>query len=86
MFYDGWSIPYFGMLIMPIMMVLVPVTVVLVVIVLVRSFRIVDRRRGGDSPIPLQQRNALDTLNERFTRGKIDGAEYEEKRRIISKV
>jgi len=31
-----------------------------------------------------QSRTAIDILNERFARGEIDQAEYEEKRRLIS--
>jgi putative membrane protein len=37
-------------------------------------------RDRGDFP----QRTALDVLNERFAKGEIDKAEYEEKRRLIS--
>jgi putative membrane protein len=38
---------------------------------------------GGDrSDMPA--RTALDVLNERFAKGEIDRAEYEEKRRLIS--
>jgi putative membrane protein len=37
-------------------------------------------RDRGDLP----QRRALDVLNERFAKGEIDNAEYEEKRRLLS--
>ncbi len=44
-----------------------------------RHVRIVDWASGGGE----RRRSALDILDERFAKGEIDRAEYEEKRKLI---
>jgi putative membrane protein len=66
----------------PIFMILVLVAVVAVVVLLIRWL-------GGplQHPAPLHYpppgRPSLDILKERFARGEIDKAEYEERRRVL---
>lgn len=82
---QGWEMmPWYVMILGPIMMILMLATVVTVVVLLVRWFS------GGFSPGngPLHpphrtQRRALDILEERFARGEIDKDEFEAKRRIL---
>lgn len=74
--WHGWMYGPFGMLLM----------VALVVVAVVLAIRLTSQRgrsdegraRHSSQPAP------LDTLKERFARGEIDQAEFEEKRRIIN--
>lgn len=71
----GWEGMFFG----PLFMVLVLAAVIAVVLLLVR-------RPGGSwhsTMPPLSGRTALDILKERFARGEIDKADYEERRRVL---
>lgn len=71
----GWDGMFFG----PLFMVLVLAAVVAVVVLLVRW-----PGRSWHSPMPPPSgRTALDILKERFARGEIDKADYEERRRVL---
>lgn len=76
------SMPWYGMIFGPIMMIAVLVAVVVVVVVIVRWLG------GGPVGQPFQDRqssspSAQDILRERFARGEIDKDEFEERRRIL---
>jgi putative membrane protein len=71
--------PWFGMMLAPVMMVIFS----LIVLPLVRSMGFGPLWWHGHNALP-PSRTALDILNERYARGEIDKAEYEEKRRVIS--
>jgi putative membrane protein len=70
----GWS----GMFLGPLAMFLALAAAVAVVVLLVRGF-------GGPwhGPIAPPPRAPLDILKERFARGEIDKAEFEERRRVL---
>lgn len=70
----GWN----GMVFGPLFMLLVVVAVVVAVVLLVR-------RPGGtwQGPTPPPGRTPLDILKERYARGEIDKADYEERRRVL---
>jgi putative membrane protein len=71
----GWEGMFFG----PLFMVLVIAAVVGIVLLLVR-------RPGGSwqgTTSPPQGRTALDILKDRYARGEIDKADYEERRRVL---
>jgi putative membrane protein len=76
----GWPMPFFGMFMMPVMMVVFLAAAFLVVAGLMRW-------AGMDFPWRHcghgVRRGALDILDERLARGEIDQAEYQEKRRLI---
>ena len=74
---DG-ALPWFGMVLGPLGMIVGLVTVVVLVAYLLRAFGL-----GGFSAPPVEK-SALDILKERFARGEIDRAEYEERRRVLS--
>jgi putative membrane protein len=77
--------PFFGMLMMPVMMVVFLVVAFVIIIPLMRWLGMGPPWwHGHNPPFPQQQKGALDILNERLARGEIDRAEYEEKRRLIS--
>ncbi len=68
----GWGFMMFGSL----MMVLVVAAIVAMVVVVVRWI-------GGQGQAQRGAKAALDILRERFARGEIDAAEFEERRRIL---
>ena len=68
----GWGFMMFGSL----MMVLVVAAIVVIVVVLVRWI-------GGRGQAERGAKAALDILRERFARGEIDAAEFEERRRVL---
>ena len=74
--WDGGSMPWFGMLFGPIAMIAVPVIIVLAIVYAVRGF--------GPSGPASSSRSSLDILKDRFARGEIDRAEYEERKRVLS--
>lgn len=74
----GWGGAWEGMFFGPLFMLLVVIAVVVTVVLLVR-------RPGGawQGTTPPPARTALDILKERFARGEIDKADYEERRRAL---
>ena len=68
----GWGFMVFGSL----MMVLVIAAIVAIVFVVVRWI-------GGQGQAQIGAKAALDILRERFARGEIDAAEFEERRRVL---
>ena len=83
---DWWAtMPWFGMMMAPFMMVIFIVIALAVILPLIRWMGFGPPWWQGHNPPPFPlQKTALDILNERFARGEIDRNEYEEKKRIIS--
>jgi putative membrane protein len=73
MWHGGWP----GMIFGPLMMIAFFAVVAVVVILLVRWIG------GSGAQTARRTRQPLDILDERFARGEIDTAEYEERRRIL---
>ncbi len=64
----------------PMMMGLIIIIAVVVVVVILKAFGF-----GGHSPAKPETRdNALGILNERFARGEIDKAEYEDRKKALN--
>jgi putative membrane protein len=81
-----WPMPFFGMFMMPVMLVIFLVVAFLIIVPLMRWFGMGPPwwQGGTHGPSFGRSRAALDILDERFARGEINQAEYEEKRRLIS--
>jgi putative membrane protein len=73
-----WGGGWYGMFFGPLIMILVLAVVIAAVVLIVRW-------SGGGSPWQGSppQRKPLDILKERFARGEIDKAEFEERRRLL---
>ncbi len=75
-FYDGWShlwfFPFF------------PIGFMVLGIIIMTFVMVPMMRRHGHDRFDFPQRTALEILNERYAKGEIDKAEYDEKRRVIS--
>ena len=77
-YYDWW--PHVWFPIFPLFFM------VLCLIIMFFMMRMMHRHApwGGRDDRNMPQRSALDILNERYVKGEIDKAEYDEKRRVIS--
>ena len=73
----GAPVPWFGMILGPIMMIAVFVIVMLIVAYLLRAL-------GLRPYMSAPEKSALDILKERFARGEIDRVEYEDGKRLLS--
>jgi len=80
MMYGGWGGGLFGWLLMFLVVVLV-----LAVVIGALRWMFGSGHRAAAMPPPAGGKSALDILEERFARGEIDKAEFEEKRRLLSK-
>jgi putative membrane protein len=74
---SGTSIPWLGMIFGPVMMIAFIVLTVLIVAWLLRAL-------GFGGQVVPQEKSALDILRDRFARGEIDRAEYEDRRRLLT--
>ena len=78
-----WHMHWYGMVLGPIMMIAVLAAIITVVVWLVRWL-------GGASSISrphlTPEKTSLDILKERFARGEIEKQEFEEKKRILSRL
>jgi len=72
----GDPLPWYGMILGPIMMIAFLVVSALVIAWVLRVFGLGFERGTG--------RSAFDILRDRFARGEIDRAEYEERKRVLS--
>jgi putative membrane protein len=72
-----WDGHWGWMLIGPLMMILLVAAVVVLAVLAVRWIA------GSGQPPPPASRTAMDILKERFARGEIDRAEFEERRRLL---
>ncbi len=70
----GWPMFFFG----PLFMILVLAAVVAAVVLVVRGVN-----TGPAGPAPRQSSHAIEILKERYARGEIDKAEFEERRRVL---
>lgn len=80
-YHDGWGWGWGPTLIGMTLMLLFWVAVIPVVVYVVRTFGHDGRPRRGAE---VAEDHALATLRERYARGEIDHAEYEERRRMLT--
>lgn len=76
--WDGSTAPWYGMMFGPIMMIVFIVLTVLIIAWALRASGLgwQSASQGGTTP--------LDTLKQRFARGEIDHAEYEDRKKLLS--
>jgi putative membrane protein len=74
---SAWHGGWLGMILGPLMMIAFIAAIVVVVVLLVRWIG------GSGAQNERRTRQPLDILDERFARGEIDSAEYEERSRIL---
>jgi putative membrane protein len=75
--WDGSTLPWYGMIFGPIMMIVFVVLTVLIIAWVLRALGL------GWQP-SAQGHSALDTLKERFACGEIDQAEFEKRKQLLS--
>lgn len=77
MWWDGgWTIMFFG----PLFMIITLVALVAAIVFFIRWLGV---NVQGSNPPMLPRNAALDILKERFAKGEIDKAEFEERRRVL---
>lgn len=76
----GWGWGWYGMIFGPLFMVLVLAVIIAVAVLLVRWPSGLWQATPPHTP---PSRTPLDILTERFARGEIDKAEFEERRRVL---
>lgn len=81
MMYGWWDYgaapPWYGMILGPIMMIIIVALIAIIIAGIWRAFS--PEPQSGTSA-----KSSLDILNDRFARGEIDRAEYEERRHLLS--
>jgi putative membrane protein len=77
-----WGDVWYGWFLGPVMMIVFLAIAVAVIVLIVRWLGGVGHN-GTSTPSAPARRHAMDILKERFARGEIDQAEFEEKRRIL---
>jgi putative membrane protein len=75
--WDGSSVPWYGMIFGPLMMIAFIALTALIVAWMLHAVGL-----GWQSP--RESKSALDILKERFARGEIDRSQYEERRKLLS--
>jgi putative membrane protein len=60
-----------------------PLWLLVIVVLIVVFATAVTRRRDGNRAPAAESRAALDILRERFARGEIDKAEFEDRKRVL---
>jgi len=78
----GWGGGWYGMIFGPLFMILFLAVLVAVVVLLVRWLGGLSQRNYPPHQSP-PARTPLDILKERFARGEIDKAEFEDRRRVL---
>jgi putative membrane protein len=78
----GWGGGWYGMIFGPLFMILGLAAAIAVAAIIVRGFGGPQHWTQPTQPMP-PARTALDTLKERYARGEIDKAEFEERRRVL---
>ena len=78
MMWGGWYGMFFG----PLMMIIFVAAIVVIVVLAVRWLG--SGGHGTHQPPPPSAKTPLDILKERFARGEIDKAEFEERRRLLA--
>ena len=76
-----WGGGWYGMAFGPVLMILILAAVIITIVYLLRSLSHAPHHHAPP-PYP-HVRSALDILKERFARGEIDKAEFEERRRVL---
>lgn len=75
--WDGSTAPWYGMIFGPILMIIFIAVIALLIAWVLRAAGL------GWQP-SVQRKSALDILKDRFARGEIDRAEYEERKKLLS--
>jgi putative membrane protein len=75
--WDGSSVPWYGMIFGPLMMIVFVAITVLVTAWLLHAMGLGWQSRGDN-------KSAIDILRERFARGEIDRSEFEERKRLVA--
>lgn len=79
-FYGGHQIMWGNWLMGPMMMLIMLVIVIVTIVIILKAFGLGSNANANSD----RQDSALKILNERFAKGEIDKAEYEERKSAVS--